>query len=70
MEQAIVSRIDRLGRKYLMALKCASVAGNDFVDEVCALPRARRAAAVRCAAASHAPRRALARAARVRARRC
>jgi len=32
VEQAIVSRVDRLQRKYLMALKCASVAGNDFVD--------------------------------------
>jgi len=34
VEQAIISRVDRLGRKYLMALKCASVAGNDFVDEM------------------------------------
>mmetsp|Transcript_28497 Transcript_28497/g.70232 ORF Transcript_28497/g.70232 Transcript_28497/m.70232 type:complete len:2756 (+) Transcript_28497:51-8318(+) len=34
VEQTIVSRIDRLDRKYLVALKCASVAGNDFVDEM------------------------------------
>lgn len=34
VEQTIISRIDRLERKFLLALKCASVAGVDFVDEL------------------------------------